>query len=246
MASWFGIWDILLLTVVPLQSLLIAYCHRPQTKAFILSLPTPFTFAVLTLGGRVNVDNVIGMVIVLFYMHGVRLLHYKAKLNIILAIIISALGYCVIGVCLAGKFSRSDIIFWLTSLAVLIVGIVTLRLTPDRYEAGNRSPLPWYIKLPSLVLVILFLLLMKKTMGGFMAVFPMMGVVTSYEARKCLWSICRQIPVMLICFVPMFGVCWLVQDRWGIAVALILGWATLLTFLLPMMKLTWRPQVTPC
>ena len=235
-----SVWDIVLLIVVPLQTFLLAYCYQPRSKALLLSLPVPFTIAVLAIGDGVSIDNIVGLLLSFGYAHAVRLLHQKAKLNIIVGIAVSAIGYCLISVCLAGRLPRTHEVFLSGIAVLLVVGIIAWLLTPYRSEPGHRSPLAWYIKVPILFMVVFCLLIMKKWMGGFMAMFPMLGVIASYEARTCLRSICRQWIVILICYVPMLSTCWLLQDRLGLGGSLAVSWLVLLGCLIPLMRIIWK------
>lgn len=240
MKELFSIWDAVLLAVVPVQAVGVAYCYQPKHKAFLLSLPVPFTIAVLALGKGVTIENVIGLSLTLAYAHSVRWLHQDLKMNILAAIAVSALGYCLAGFALAGKIPDTNWTFLIASLSVMAIGVIAWFATPRRHENGGRTTLAWYIKYPAVFTVILGLLLIKKWLSGFMAMFPMIGVVTSYEARYCLWSICRQMPIILIATIPMMIVCRIFQDSIGIYASLALGWIALMIFLIPMMKITWQ------
>lgn len=242
MTELFSIWDVVLLAVVPLQAVGVAYCYQPKHKAFLLSLPIPFTIAVLAIGKGVTIENVIGLSLTLAYAHSVRWLHQDLKMNILVAIAVSALGYCLTGFALAGKIPDTTWSFLAASLSVMAIGVIAWFATPCRHENGSRTTLPWYIKYPAVFMVILGLLLIKKWLSGFMAMFPMIGVVTSYEARYCLWSICRQMPIILIATVPMMATIRLFQDNIGIYAAIGLGWLVLALFLIPLMKITWDKQ----
>jgi len=98
----FNFWDIALIAVVFAQSTLLAYLHRPRWKALLLNLPLPFTFATLSVGRPVDTTNVAGLIMLLFYAHGVRILNWRFKIPIVPAIAVSAFGYCVLGTVLAG------------------------------------------------------------------------------------------------------------------------------------------------
>ena len=240
MPTSLSVWDIVLLIVVPLQTLLLAYCYHPRSKALLISLPVPSTIAILAIGDGVNIDNIVGLLVSFGYAHAARLLHQKAKLNIIVSITVSAVGYCLISVCLAGLLPKTYGVFFLGITVLLVVGIMAWLLTPYRREPGHRSPLAWYIKVPILFMVVFCLLIMKKWMGGFMAMFPMLGVIASYEARTCLYSICRQWIVILICYVPMLSTCWLLQNLLGLGGSLAVSWLVLLGCLIPIMRIIWK------
>jgi hypothetical protein len=173
----------------------------------------------------------------------VRLLHQNLKLNIILSIVISALGYCLISFVLAGKLPQTGLAFWIACLCVMAIGVIAWFITPHRIENGSRTTLPWYIKYTAVFMVIFCLLLMKKWMSGYMANFPMLGVVLSYEGRFCLYSVCRQMPIILLSIVPMMAVCSFFQNSIGIYFSIVLGWIVMLIFLVPLMKIVWNSQI---
>ena len=100
-------------------------------------------------------------------------------------------------------------------------------------EPGHRSPLPVWIKFPVIAGVIVVLVLSKQLLLGFMTMFPMVGVVTAYEARHSLWTICRQMPVLMMASAPMMAVCRLTEDRIGLGGGLALGWCVFLAILIP-------------
>ena len=70
-----GVWDLVLVVVVSIQATILAYLHHPLWKGFMLLLPMPFTVAFLALGRPVDATNILGLVTLLIYTHGVRLLH---------------------------------------------------------------------------------------------------------------------------------------------------------------------------
>jgi hypothetical protein len=73
-----------------------------------------------------------------------------------------------------------------------------------------------------------------------MAMFPMMGVITAYEGRHSLWTITRQVPIILLTFVPMMAFCRLTQDQIGLGGALAGGWIIHLSVLGLTTKWLWN------
>lgn len=234
-----GPWDVALAAVVSLQATLLAYVHNPKWKGFVLSLPVPFTMASLSLGRPVDATNMVGALLLLAYTHAVRLLYVRAGVPIILSIVISAGAYCVAGSLLATVLPQGDAAFWISAACVFIVGLVLYKFQPHREEPGHRSPLPVWIKLPIIVGVVSFLVVMKQYLRGFMTVFPMVGLVAAYEARKSLWTITRSIPFLMLPMVPMLSAMRLVQGSLGQGRALAIGWAVFLSILLPLARKTW-------
>ena len=234
--------DLALVVVVSLQATALAYLHAPRWKALMLSLPLPFTLATLSLGRPVNATNVLALVVLLAFTHAVRLLSHRARVPIVPAIVLSALGYCVVGGALAHVVPDTNAVFWGSCAAMLLLGGVLYRLTPHREEPGHRSPLPVWIKLPAIALVILLLVAIKQTLQGFMTLFPMVGVIGAYEARHSLWTMSRQIPVVMLTLVPLMVTCRLLQGRLGLGPALAVGWGGFVGVLVPLTRALWKRE----
>ncbi len=228
----FGFWDLLLIVVVSVQATILAYLHHPKWKALMISLPFPFTVATLAVGQPMDATNVLGLILLMIFTNGVRVLHQNFRAPIILSIVIAALGYCLIGWWVAGIIPRSDLAFWSSCVVTLILAVILLKITSHRKEKGHRSSLPVWIKLPIIMVVIALLLLIKQELRGFTTVFPMVGVVAAYEARHSLWTMSRQIPVLILAMAPMIIVCRLAQSALGLPAALALGWIAFLGVLL--------------
>ena len=226
-----GIWEVLWIAVVLIQVILITYLHHPEWKAFVWTLPLPFTFATLAFGYEVDITNLTGPVLVLIYANVIRILYYNLKLPIIWSISVSALTYCCLGSALVFVLPGTSIAFWVASAAILAFGF-TLYLSM-RYQAdpGHRSSLPIWIKIPVIVLIILFLVAVKANLRGFATTFPIVGILGAYEARHSLWTMSRQVPVKILTLVPLIIVCRIAQPVLGLGMALALGWVVFLVML---------------
>jgi hypothetical protein len=238
------LWDICLVIVVSLQATFLAYLARPRWKAIVLSLPVPFTVAAMAVGQRANITHVLGLVLLLSYTHGVRLLYTRLRLPIAFAIALAATGYCVAAGLLAPWLPRGETAFWVASLSVLALAVGLFRALPERHEPDYRSALPVWLKLPIIVAVVLCLVILKGWLQGFMTLFPMVGVVAAYEARHSLWTIGRQIPVLMMAMVPLIVTSHLAQPVVGLGLSLVVGWLAFLAVFLPV---TWhmRPGLRP-
>jgi len=223
-----NLWDLLLVIAISVQATILAYLGQPRWKAFMLSLPIPFTLMVLAAGRPIDVTNVLGLFLLLLFTHGVRLLHYELHLPIIPAIVLSALGYCVLGSLAVPFLPRTDAAFWLAWGFVILLGAYLMLRLPERTEPEYRTQLPVWIKLPVIALVVIFLILIRNTLQGFATVFPMVGVIAAYESRYCLWTIGRQIPVIMVSMGMLMAVVYLAQQQWGLPLALLAGWGVFL------------------
>jgi hypothetical protein len=244
MSFHIGIWDLGLVIVVSLQATLLAYLARPQWKAALLTLPIPFTVATLAVGQRPGIMHVLGLVLLFSYTQAVRVLHTRLGLPIIFSILVAAVGYCVVAGLLAPWLPRGETAFWLASLAVLALAIALFRAMPERAEPDYRSALPVWLKLPIIAAITLALVILKGWLQGFVALFPMVGLVAAYEARHSLWTIGRQIPVLMVSMVPLIVSSHLAQPVVGLGLALVVGWVAFLVVFLP---IAWRmrPRLEP-
>lgn len=237
------IYDILLIVAVSLMGTVLAYLHHPKWKAMMLTLPIPFSLAFLSTGGKMGITNVTGLLVLLLFTYAVYLLHQRWRFPIIPTILVSAASYCLIGSGLAmpGVLPETMPAFWVAFGIVMVVGLALYLTQAHRNEPGHRTPLPVWLKLPLMAGVVVFLVVIKLWLKGFMTVFPMVGVIAAYEARYSLWANCRAIPLIMISLGPMMAVMFIVQHwfHWAALPALAAGWIVLFSILLPMTREIW-------
>ena len=238
----FGFWDLALLAIVSTQATLLAYVRHPKWKALIMVLPIPFTLASLSLGTPVNTTHVAALNLLLAYTHAVRLLHARAGVPIIPAIVLSAAGYCGAGALLREVLPLTPAAFWIACVLSLGVAAAAHALFPRHDEPGHRSHLPPWIKFPIIAGVILMLIMMKRFLQGFMTMFPMVGVVASYESRTSLGSVCRAMPDFMFAMIPMMAVVRVVQPQMGLGPALAAGWLVFIPMLTPLIRDFWTAK----
>lgn len=227
----FSGWDLLLIIAVSIHATALAYVPHPRWKAFLMTLPIPFTLASLSLGQQVSASNVLGLVLLLGYTVAVYTLRARLRLPIVPVIVLCAAGYCVLAAATSPWLPRTAPVFWGALAVTMVVGLVLFGALPHRDEPSYRSPLPVYIKLPLIALVIVMLVILKKYLQGFMTLFPMVGVIASYEGRYCLWTLTRQIPVVMLTLLPMMAVMRLAYPAVGIGWAIGAGWVVFLVML---------------
>ncbi len=73
----------------------------------------------------------------------------------------------------------------------------------------------------------------------------MVGVVASYEARRCLWTMFRQIPVLMVTVGPMMIACRLLEPRFGLAYGLAGGWVVFVAIFVPLTRWRWQREARP-
>jgi hypothetical protein len=227
-----GFWDVVLLLVVTLQATVHAYVPDAQWKAFIYLLPFPFTAAALAVNRPIDSTNIWALLLLLFYTHSVRLLHVNARVPIHLAIAVSLLGCAALGLLLAPALTALQhlyslsLVFWLSCAGILVLSIAIQCVMPVRDEPAQRTPAPLWMKLPAIAAIVLGLILIKKPLAGFITAFPMVGVVAAYEARHSLWTMSRQVAVLLPALAAMMVAVHLAQSTlgWTLPAAIAAGW----------------------
>ncbi len=217
-------WDIALVVVVSLMGTAVAYLRNPEHKAFVLMLPLPFSLATMAVARPLDASNMLAMGVMLGYTVLVWFLHARLCWPILPAIALSAIGYCLAGAALAKLPLAGNAIFWPASSVMFLLSVALIRFLPHHAEPHHRTPLPVWIKLPAIALVIIALVAIKRQLGGFMTMFPMVGVVASYEARRSLWAIVRRMPWITALMTPVMVVMYLLQNHLGIGWAIIAGW----------------------
>jgi len=236
--------DYLLLIMVSVMSTLIAYLHHPKWKALILALPIPFTLVVLAVGRPIDASNIVGLNLLLAYTHGVRFFYQKLRLPIVLAILLSATGYVLLGKWLVSRVPHTPEMFWAALVGTMLLALLLQWLLPERDEPGHRSQLAIAIKFPLVVLIVCFVVVIKNELQGFTSMFPMVGLIAAYESRHSLWTVCRQIQMAMLSLGLMIVTIYLLQGPLGIGWALAAGWVVMLSVLLPLTRDIWRaPEV---
>ena len=225
-------WDVVLICVVSLQAAALAYTRAPRGKAFILTLPFPFTCAAMAVGVQVGINNIVGLLLLLGYANAVRALRDKTRLPIVPAILVSSGAYCLLGGLLAPILPGCEKAFWIASLVVWSVGLLLHLMLPHQDEPGHKTPVPLWLKLLLLSSVAYGIVTMKHFLAGFATTFPMVGVLASYEGRHSLYTMSRQIPVVILTMVPMICAARLAQGMFGLGVALIIAWLVFLIVLM--------------
>ncbi|MDD5677236.1 MAG: hypothetical protein PHW60_04490 [Kiritimatiellae bacterium] len=235
----FEFWDWMLLLSVVLLSSAIAYLYHPKWKALIISLPVPFTMATLAVGQPINAVNVTGAALLIMFFHGVRILHQNRHWPIVPSIAIMTAAYCVFAMALVRVIPTSEAVFWISLCLLLPLVFWIQSLTPHQDEPGYRTPLPLWIKLPIITVVILIILILKKQLQGFMTVFPMVSVIAVYEARHSLRTMCRQLPILMISCTTMFVIIRLAEPLMGLRWAMLPCWIACLLLLTLFTRRQW-------
>lgn len=235
-------WDIALLVGVVGMSVGVAYLYRPEHKAFILSLPIPSSLALLSLGENVNAGNVLGLSLLLLFTHTVRILHVSAGIGILPAIAGGVGVYCTLGMGLQKFYPMTEMGFAAAMVWNYFLAGLLMRYFPRRDDPGQRSQMPVGLKIIILTAVVGGLILLKHQLGGFMTAFPMVGVVTAYEGRQALWSLCRQIPLIMMTMGAVNLVIHCLSPQLGLGPALALAGGLFLIMMIPLHRHLWKQR----
>jgi hypothetical protein len=230
------IWDFVLLLVVTLHATVHAYIPDAQLKAFVYLLPFPFTAAALAIGQPVDSKNLWSLLILLVYTHCVRLLHVNLRVPIYVAITSTLLACALLGLMLAPVLTllqheySVSLVFWISCAGIFALSLAIQAVMPPRDDPGQRTPAPLWVKLPTITLIVFCLILMKKPLSGLITAFPMVGVVAAYEARHSLWTMSRQVSVLLPALAAMIVAVHLAQSTlgWSLPLAIAAGWVVYL------------------
>ena len=228
------------MAVVTLQATVHAYVPDAQWKAFVYLLPFPFTAAALAIGQPIDAANIWALLLLLGYSHGIRLLHVNLRLPIHATIAAALLGCAAVGFLLSPALAflqhhySLPIVFWSSCAAILALSLVIQKFMPPRDEPSQRTPAPLWVKLPTIAAVVFCLILMKKQLGGFITAFPMVGVVAAYEARHSLWTMSRQVSILLPALATMIITVHLAQSTlsWSLPLAIAAGWVIYLPLIM--------------
>ncbi|MFH1567102.1 MAG: hypothetical protein ABIL09_03820 [Gemmatimonadota bacterium] len=233
-------WDLVLVVAVSLQTAAMAYVSSPRAKAVLYTVPVPFTIVTLSLGRPIGAMNVLAVIVLFVYIQGLRLLHQRAGVPIVPAIALALLGYCALGWLGAQVVPSTPVAFWAGAALTFALSLGLWLGIPARAETPHRTPLPVWVKLPVIFVVVLALLIVKQGLQGFATLFPLVGVVGAYETRHSLWTLGRQVPVFMASIVPLMVVTYLLQDHLGLPLALAAGWGAFLPLLFAFSRRHWR------
>ncbi|MCJ8330814.1 MAG: hypothetical protein HRT89_18060 [Lentisphaeria bacterium] len=229
----FGPWDWVLILVVTAMGTSMAYVHNARMKALILGLPLPFTFATLAVGMQVNSFNLSGLLLTWFFTIMVRQLHQKWKWNIFLSIILSVSFFCIAASIGTRFVPETELAFWGLIIFISISALLVVKFQKLEAEPGHKTPMPLYIKVPVIFMVVLGVILLKQELKGFVTMFPMVGVIAAYESRKSLSTMAAEIPKMILLFIPLVIIIHVSYDRLGLIGSMLAGWSVFLCILIP-------------
>jgi len=233
-------WDATLVVAVTAMVAVMASLRTPRRKALVLAFPVPFTIASMAVGRPLDATHVVALSLLFLYTVGVWALHRRVRVPLLAAIVASVAGFLALATVLNGILPRSEAGFWWAVAATALIGSGLLVTLPVQEEPGARRELPLVVKLPAVLVTVVALVSVKELIGGFMTLFPMVGVLASYENRLGLWSNVRQIPVVMLTMLPLMVTSHLLHDRLGLAASLAIGWLPFALIVTPFLRRGWR------
>ena len=166
----------------------IAYVRAPRAKAFIYSLPVPFSCAYLATGLPINATHLTGLLLVAGYNWLVFGL-VRAKVPIAVAIALAAGAYFAGAMLLRPLAAVS--LWWVAAVALTgwIAGLLAYR---PRAEPGHRSRTAWWVKAPLIFAIAMGVYNATELLAGGVGMFPYAGIFASYESRHSLRTLAGQ------------------------------------------------------
>ncbi len=204
----------------------IAYVHRPRAKAFIYSLPVPFSCAYLATHLPINATHLTGLLLVVGYNWLVYLL-VRAKFPLVPAILFAAGAYFGGAVLLRPLAAVS---LWWIAAAALPAWLLALATYRPRSEPGHRSRTPWFIKAPLIFTIAIAVYNATTLLAGGVGMFPYAGIFASYESRHSLRTLAGQFTLNALGLLACLLTIHLAEGRIPAPWPLALGWLPVLAW----------------
>jgi hypothetical protein len=218
----FSSWDPWLILSVTTMGVAIAVIPQPSAKAAILTLPIPFSIAFLAVAAPVGVEHVAALGLLFAFVVSVWLFHERYRLAIVPSIITAATLYVVTGGWL--RTLLSEALFWPLCAAIFVGSCVFLMAFPPRTGALQAAPASLGQKVLALLFISTSMVLLKGWLGGFMTLFPMVGVLAAYENRRNLWWNVRAVPIAAVSILVLLLGIRALSPVVGVEQAVALGW----------------------
>lgn len=203
----------------------IAYVRSTRLKAFIYSLPIPFTCAYLATRLPMNATYVTGLILVVGYNWLVYLLHIKLRVPLLITIVASAVAYSVSGMLLRPMVT---VPIWYVAIIGVAGWVLNLRLYRPTAQPDHRSKTPWWMKAPLIFTIAMLVYNATHLLAGAVGTFPYAGVFTSYEMRHSLRTLAGQFTInalgILLCMLVIAVTAPYLASPWPI----VLGWMPML------------------
>jgi hypothetical protein len=182
---------VLILTVTGMATA-IAYIRPPRIKAVVYTLPLPFLAASFASPVPVDATHALGMFSILAFLTLTMLARHRWRWPILAAEALGLTAFCAIGWVAGRWMPDGDLAFWPTAAGTVAVLLVLRFALPPVDDPGHRTSLPWFVKAPIILAVVLAVTAAREPLRGFMPTFPFVSLFAAYEARHSLRTLLRQ------------------------------------------------------
>ena len=224
----FGLADLALVLVVTFLAVGTAYFPSPRAKSICFSIPLPFSAALISSGQSVDATNAIGFLAIWAFVWLAWFLYTKKIWPILLAELAALLFYLSISYIVPFYVGHEGLIesicFWSAWGLMIPVSLAMIVLLPAKHESHHKSPLPVPLKTLLIFMMVLFVVLAKSHMRGFITSFPYVTIFAVYESRHSLYTVARRMPSFIIPFLPVLLFCRYLPAHVGFTGALIASW----------------------
>lgn len=163
-----------------------ANVHSQKLKAILYTLPFPITIALIGSNSIATSLSIVGLILTGGFLWGCYFLHFKMRMNVLLADILLAVFYILAAYILTRLV---DISFWtifiLFGLCWLVLMALFKRAT-FRYRSQNPSKLNPFLKAVFVFIIAFALFSAHHYLAAFVVTFPYNGVFAVYENRAGL------------------------------------------------------------
>lgn len=163
-----------------------ARLRSDKAKSLVYSLPIPITVALLATGSHITGLTFVGILLANLFLWGIYYLYQMLKLPILLADIMMAGSYILVGYLLSKVVIVPVAVAIITYPALWIIVMFVAVRQPPMTRAPTVAPLSLWIKAPIVFGVAYLLFTAKDYLPGVITLFPFTGVFAVYEGKDLL------------------------------------------------------------
>lgn len=204
-----------------------AYIRSPRAKAFVYSMPVPFSCAYVATRLPINATHLTGLLLVMGYNWLVYVLRAKAGIPLLLAIALSGGAYFG-GAMALRPLAHSSLVP--VALVILATWAAAMFFYRGRREPEHRSRTAWYLKAPLIFAIAMGVYNATGLLAGGVGMFPYAGVFASYEMRHSLRTLAGQFTLNALGLLGCLLTIWATEGRLSQPLPLLLGWVPVLVW----------------
>ena len=175
-----------------------------------------------------DATNAIGFLAIWAFVWIAWFLYTKKVWPILLAELAALLFYLMVSYVVPFYVDHDGLIesisFWSAWGVMIPVSLAMIVFLPAKLESDYKSPLPVLLKTLLIFMMVLFVVLAKSHMRGFITSFPYVTIFAVYESRHSLYTVARRMPSFIIPFLPVLLFCRYLPEHVGFAGALVASW----------------------